>query len=137
MAYTSDETGRPEVYVREFPFNAESNKWPVSKAGGTNPRWRRDGKELFFAAPDGTVMSVEVAPAATFRAANPKRSSGCLRVFVPIGTLPQTGTFSGADPAGRPGAADGMAELAGRFVRSVGSSTITMSTTRSRLTCRN
>ena len=72
VAYTSDETGRPEVYVREFPFNAESDKWPVSKAGGTNPRWRRDGKELFFAAPDGTVMSVEVPVGATFRAGEPK-----------------------------------------------------------------
>jgi hypothetical protein len=60
------------VYVREFPFNAESAKWPVSKAGGTNPRWRRDGKELFFAASDGTVMSVAVAPGAPFRAGEPR-----------------------------------------------------------------
>lgn len=72
VAYVSDETGRPEVYVREFPINAESDTWPVSKAGGINPRWRRDGKELFFAAPDGTVMSVEVAVNATFRASEPK-----------------------------------------------------------------
>jgi len=72
VAYTSDETGRPEVYVRGFPFDAESDKWPVSRAGGTNPRWRRDGKELFFAAPDGTVVSVEVALGATFRAGEPK-----------------------------------------------------------------
>ena len=117
VAYTSDETGRPEVYVREFPFNAESDKWPVSKAGGTNPRWRRDGKELFFAAADGTVMSVEVALGATFRAGEPKALfQGACGSSFQLGPYRRRGTFSGAGPAGRPGAADGMAELAGRFV---------------------
>jgi eukaryotic-like serine/threonine-protein kinase len=46
VAYTSDETGQMEVYVAPFPWTGA--KWQVSPAGGAVPRWRRDGKELFF-----------------------------------------------------------------------------------------
>jgi Tol biopolymer transport system component len=49
-AYVSDESGRREVYVTSFP--AASGKWQVSTSGGDNPRWRRDGKELFFTSSD-------------------------------------------------------------------------------------
>jgi len=83
VAYTSNESGRNDVYVREFPLNAAGGNWLVSKAGGTNPRWRRDGKELFFAALDGSVMSVDVTPGATFQASEPK-----LLVRVPSGIRP-------------------------------------------------
>ena len=83
VAYTSNESGRNEVYVREFPAGSAGSVWPVSKAGGTNPRWRSDGKELFFAAPDGSVMSVDVTPGTTFRATEPK-----LLVRVPPGIRP-------------------------------------------------
>ncbi len=83
VAYTSNESGRNEVYVREFPLNAAGGNWLVSKAGGTNPRWRRDGKELFFAAPDGNVMSVDITPGATFKASEPR-----LLVRVPSGIRP-------------------------------------------------
>jgi Tol biopolymer transport system component len=72
VAYTSDESRRNEVYVREFPQNPTARKWPVSNAGGTNPRWRADGKELFFAAPDGTIMSVDVTPGLAFQVSAPK-----------------------------------------------------------------
>jgi Tol biopolymer transport system component len=58
IAYTSDESGSPEVYVRKFP--AASGKWQISTRGGGQPRWRRDGKELFYLAPDGSLMSVAV-----------------------------------------------------------------------------
>jgi Tol biopolymer transport system component len=58
MAYVSDETSRREVYVTSFP-RAEG-KWQVSTNGGDNPRWRRDGTELFFTAPD-RMMAVTVA----------------------------------------------------------------------------
>jgi Tol biopolymer transport system component len=47
VAYTSSETGRNEVYVAPFPRTGA--KWQVSQNGGTLPRWRRDGAELFFA----------------------------------------------------------------------------------------
>ena len=61
MAFTSDRSGRPEVYVRPFP--AGEGEWPVSTAGGQGPRWRGDGKELFFEAADGKMMAVSVAKA--------------------------------------------------------------------------
>ena len=47
VAYTSNETGRNEVYVAPFPGTGA--KWQVSQNGGALPRWRRDGAELFFA----------------------------------------------------------------------------------------
>ena len=58
IAYMSAETGRSEVYVRDFPAGAQ--KWQVSNQGGLLPRWRSDGRELFYLAPDGTLMAVSV-----------------------------------------------------------------------------
>jgi hypothetical protein len=58
IAYTSAESGRNEVYVQSFP--AGHVKWRVSSNGGAWPRWRRDGKELFYVGLDRKVMSVEV-----------------------------------------------------------------------------
>ena len=57
MAYTSNESGAPEVYVRKFP--AAGGAWRISTRGGVR-RGRRDGKELFYLAPDGKLMSVTV-----------------------------------------------------------------------------
>jgi Tol biopolymer transport system component len=59
IAYASDPTGRREVYVRPFPKKDGLAK--VSVAGGEAPRWRGDGKELFFVAPDGMLMSVDTS----------------------------------------------------------------------------
>jgi eukaryotic-like serine/threonine-protein kinase len=47
-------------------------KWMVSNGGGTQPRWRGDGKELYYRAPDGNLMAVEVAEGAAFHSATPK-----------------------------------------------------------------
>ncbi len=58
MAYGSDESGRWEIYVQAIP--AAGGKWQVSSGGGTQPRWRRDGRELFYLALDGRIMSVDV-----------------------------------------------------------------------------
>jgi Tol biopolymer transport system component len=58
VAYVSDESGRRDVYVAAFP--GPGGKWQVSQDGGTEPRWRRDGKELFFFAPDNRLMAAEV-----------------------------------------------------------------------------
>jgi serine/threonine protein kinase/Tol biopolymer transport system component len=58
LAYTSDESGRAEIYVTPFPVG--SSKWQVSSAGGSSPRWRRDGKELFYLAADSELMAAEV-----------------------------------------------------------------------------
>lgn len=64
LAYTSDESGRWEVYVTTFPD--VSSKWQVSTAGGTQPRWRRDRKGLFYLAADRKLMSVEIKSSGTF-----------------------------------------------------------------------
>jgi dipeptidyl aminopeptidase/acylaminoacyl peptidase len=58
IAYVSDEAQRPEVYIRSFPDGA--TKIRVSADGGDEPEWRRDGKELFYLAPDSTLMAVEI-----------------------------------------------------------------------------
>jgi len=64
LAYSSDESGRPEVYVQAFP--ASGGKWQVSSGGGSVPRWRRDGKELFYISLDRKVMAASVRPGTTF-----------------------------------------------------------------------
>jgi dipeptidyl aminopeptidase/acylaminoacyl peptidase len=48
LAYTSDESGRNEVYVREFPSAGQGSKWQVSNNGGDHPRWSRTGHELVY-----------------------------------------------------------------------------------------
>jgi len=62
IAYVSDESSREEVYVQPFP--PSGGKWQISTAGGTEPRWRGDGKELFYisGAPsgDGKMMAVSI-----------------------------------------------------------------------------
>jgi hypothetical protein len=58
IAYESQESGKPEVYVAPFP--GPGGKRQISTGGGGTPRWRRDGKELFYLAPDRRLMSVEV-----------------------------------------------------------------------------
>lgn len=58
MAYVSDESGRNEVFVVSFPAAAE--RVLVSSAGGQAPRWRADGRELFFVSPGGEFLSVPI-----------------------------------------------------------------------------
>jgi eukaryotic-like serine/threonine-protein kinase len=67
VAYTSDESGMPEVYVRPFP-NAAGGKWMVSKNGGRLPSWQRDGKELFYEALGQRLMAVEISLQPVFQA---------------------------------------------------------------------
>jgi hypothetical protein len=70
VAYQSNESGRFEIYVQPFP--AANAKWPISTNGGSMPRWRADGKELFFIAPDAKLMALTVAASnVTFEAAPP------------------------------------------------------------------
>jgi len=58
LAYASDESGRFEVYVRPFP--GPGGQWQVSAGGGTEPRWRRDGKELFYLDADNKLTAATV-----------------------------------------------------------------------------
>ena len=69
IAYNSDETGRNEIYVAPFP--GPGGKWQVSSDGGSNPRWRRDGTELFYVSPDQKVMAVGVRAGPGFKSAAP------------------------------------------------------------------
>ena len=58
LAYVSDESGKYEVYV--VPFPQGNGKWQVSTGGGLDPRWQRDGKELFYVSAENQFMAVEV-----------------------------------------------------------------------------
>jgi eukaryotic-like serine/threonine-protein kinase len=65
MAYVSNESGQNEVYVRRFAIGADGKpsagpKWRVSTTGGVVPRWRRDGRELFYRSAAGDFMAVDV-----------------------------------------------------------------------------
>jgi serine/threonine protein kinase len=70
IAYASNETGRWEVFVEPFP--ASGPRAQVSVEGGSQPVWRRDGRELFFLAPGGKMMSVSVSPGPTFVRGSPQ-----------------------------------------------------------------
>ena len=65
LAYMSDESSAREVYVQSFP--TPGAKLRISTAGGTEPVWRADGSELYYVAPDGTLMAVPVTTGATLR----------------------------------------------------------------------
>jgi hypothetical protein len=58
VAYTSGHTGRDEVYVTSFPSGGA--RWQVSGGGGTQPRWRPDGRELYFVSADGDLTAAAV-----------------------------------------------------------------------------
>jgi Tol biopolymer transport system component len=73
VAYTSDASGvgQYHVYVQSFPRG--NGEFQISTGpGGMQPRWRRDGKELFYLAPDGTLMSVDVKTTPRFEVGTPK-----------------------------------------------------------------
>jgi hypothetical protein len=70
IAYTSDESKqRTEVYVQNFP--PAGIKRQISTTGGRQPRWRNDGRELFYIAEDGKLMAVPVKTGATFEFGSP------------------------------------------------------------------
>ena len=77
VAYHSNESGRPEIYVRPFvppsrgasadkpasmagPETAAGGQWQVSTAGGIQAMWRSDGKELYYLNPDGAMMAAPI-----------------------------------------------------------------------------
>ena len=71
VAYSSDESGTPEIYVRPFP--AASGKWQVSDGGGSWPAWSTDGSELIFRSQDGLMSARVSADGGTFRADRPQQ----------------------------------------------------------------
>jgi eukaryotic-like serine/threonine-protein kinase len=77
LAYSSNETGRYEIYVVPFP-NTAATKWPVTTSGGTEPLWSHSGKELFYRDIDGNMVAVAVRSTPTF-------SSGRSTILFPAG----------------------------------------------------
>ena len=71
FAYESDDSGQFEIYVRPFP-NAEGGRWQISKAGGTEPLWSRDGSELFYLDRGWRLMAVPVRIDPSFDFGNPE-----------------------------------------------------------------
>jgi Tol biopolymer transport system component len=94
VAYTSDESGHNEVYVRSFSINSPAtavsagSKWQISNGFGADPRWRGDGRELYYRTRSGGgVLAVEIAANPAFRAGLPK----------PLGLFPSVSWDSAAD----------------------------------------
>ncbi len=69
VAYASNESGDWEVYVTTFP--TATGKWQVSRGGGTEPRWRGDGKEIFYIGPKSMLTAVTVDTRDSFSSGNP------------------------------------------------------------------
>jgi Tol biopolymer transport system component len=72
VAYTSNESGLSEIYVIPFPPSSGGGRWLVSRGGGVQARWARNGRELFYIAPDNTMMVVDVSTRPTFHAGTPR-----------------------------------------------------------------
>jgi serine/threonine-protein kinase len=70
IAYVSDESGKPEVYVQPFPPGG--GKWQVSTDGGTEPVWNRNGRELFYRSGD-RMMAVDVVTQPSFSSGRPRQ----------------------------------------------------------------
>ncbi len=66
LAFISDETGRYEVSVVQFPDVGQGGRWNISTRGGTEPVWSHSGKELFYRDGKGNIVSVEVKTSPTF-----------------------------------------------------------------------
>ena len=109
LAYASNESGRYEIYIRSFP--EPSGKWQASTAGGTQPRWRRDGAELYYVAPDTRLMAVPIRVASDRRAVD---------AGVPVALFP-TRLASGANAlaAGFNSSAQYVVAPDGRFLMNV------------------
>ncbi len=75
LAYVSDESGKPEIYLQPFSPSTNSSartKVLLSREGGNMPRWRSDARELFYRALDGTLMSIAVGAGASLQPGSPQ-----------------------------------------------------------------
>jgi len=66
LAYVSNESGREELFVRPLP-DVASARWQVSVSGGREPRWARDGRELYYVGPEGTIIAARIETEPAFR----------------------------------------------------------------------
>jgi eukaryotic-like serine/threonine-protein kinase len=105
VTYASDETGDWEIYVTSFPGAA--GKWQVSRGGGSEPRWRADGKEIFYVSPNGMLTAVAVHGEETFATETP----------VPIFQFHGRAPISSTDVFTYDVAKDGKRFLVNRYVK--------------------
>jgi eukaryotic-like serine/threonine-protein kinase len=105
VAYASTESGDWEIYVTTFPGAA--GKWQVSRGGGTEPRWRGDGKELYYIGQSGMLMAATVSTEGGFSSGTP----------VPLFPLRGRTHVSTTDIYTYDAAKDGQRFLVNRFVK--------------------
>ena len=102
LAYTSDQQGQTDVYVGTVP--ASGAVWQVSTSGGSMPRWRRDGRELFYRAVDGTLMVVSFGTGVGARGAaavDERTAPKALFKGIPSSGNSQIFTYAAADDGQR------------------------------------
>ena len=101
IAYQSDESGRSEIYVQSFP--EAGRKVRISNNGGDRPEWRKDGKELYYLAPDGKLMAMAVNGATSPFQASPPQPLFTVKVTNPARTRtnppPDPGLLTPPPPA--------------------------------------
>jgi Tol biopolymer transport system component/predicted Ser/Thr protein kinase len=84
VAYSSDDSGKFEVYVQTFPRT--DRRWKISTNGGYEPRWRHDGRELYYLSEDRKLIAVQVSGTPEFEVGAPK---ALFQTRVPEGVNPQ------------------------------------------------
>ena len=107
IVYISNVSGRNEIWVR--PFNPSSpaepspvdSQWMVSQGAIGMPRWRGDGKELFYLASDGGIMAVEVTTDPTFKSGPPEPLFRLSRVFLSSSSVGTPGTLADVTADGK------------------------------------
>jgi Tol biopolymer transport system component len=105
VAYASNESGDWEIYVTSFP--GAGGKWQVSRGGGSEPRWRRDGKEIFYITPTGMLTAVSVVGGDAFTTGTP----------APLFQLRSRTTISSTDLYTYDVARDGTRFLVNRYIK--------------------
>jgi outer membrane protein assembly factor BamB len=93
IAYESNQSGQAEIFVRPFPESR--GQWQSSTAGGTQPRWRADAKELFYVSREGRLMATPVAATADGLALAPGAPTELFALRLASGTNIALGTVSG------------------------------------------
>jgi hypothetical protein len=83
MAYQSNESGRDQIYIQAIPPSGA--KYQISTEGGTIPRWRRDGRELFYLSVDQRLVAVPISAGTGLQVGKPQPlfASAGMNSFVP------------------------------------------------------
>jgi Tol biopolymer transport system component len=83
IVYESTDSGRSEVYVQRF--SESGDRWQISLEGGADPRWRSDGKEIFYIAPDGTLMASTISVLAGGKQIEPRKPVPLFQTNLTVG----------------------------------------------------